>query len=232
VAEAAVVGKPHDIKAKSVFAYVVCRGQRPEGDSSALVRAARVGGEQLGAIEARRSSASRTTFPKNALGKIMRRLLKAIARGEESPRTSRRSRTRDSRAVARHGKRRGRTRHRSQAPQARGAARRPAAQASQAGQSGAGQGTRHTPYRHRCSAPRKKPAATGRKPAGGAAARGRARPGGAARQRAPARASQGRALSWRYSSAPSVASLLARRNDPSRAGHPHARGGEVLPTPP
>ena len=29
VAEAAVVGKPHDIKGESVFAYVVCRGARP-----------------------------------------------------------------------------------------------------------------------------------------------------------------------------------------------------------
>ena len=32
VAEAAVVGKPHDIKGESVFAYVVCRGARPTTD--------------------------------------------------------------------------------------------------------------------------------------------------------------------------------------------------------
>ena len=31
VAEAAVVGKPHEIKGESVFAYVVLRGERPNG---------------------------------------------------------------------------------------------------------------------------------------------------------------------------------------------------------
>src|SRR5260370_5631123 len=36
VAEAAVVGKPHDIKGESVFAYVVCRGERPTGDTTPL----------------------------------------------------------------------------------------------------------------------------------------------------------------------------------------------------
>src|SRR5205807_2082138 len=41
VAEAAVVGKPHDIKGESVFAYVVCRGPRPTGDTRALVKALR-----------------------------------------------------------------------------------------------------------------------------------------------------------------------------------------------
>src|SRR5205823_5661565 len=35
VAEAAVVGKPHDIKGESVFAYVVCRGPRPTGGAQA-----------------------------------------------------------------------------------------------------------------------------------------------------------------------------------------------------
>ena len=33
VAEAAVVGRPHDIKGESVFAFVVCRGERPRGDT-------------------------------------------------------------------------------------------------------------------------------------------------------------------------------------------------------
>ena len=35
VAEAAVVGKPHEIKGESVFAFVVLRGERPTGDSRA-----------------------------------------------------------------------------------------------------------------------------------------------------------------------------------------------------
>ena len=37
VAEAAVVGRPHEVKGESVFAFVVCRGERPTGDVSKLV---------------------------------------------------------------------------------------------------------------------------------------------------------------------------------------------------
>jgi acetyl-CoA synthetase len=36
IAEAAVVGKQHDIKGESVFAFVVCRGTRPSGDTRAF----------------------------------------------------------------------------------------------------------------------------------------------------------------------------------------------------
>src|SRR5258706_2687684 len=31
VAEAAVVGRPHDVKGESIFAFVICKGKRPEG---------------------------------------------------------------------------------------------------------------------------------------------------------------------------------------------------------
>ena len=34
VAEAAVVGKPHDIKGEAIVAYVVLKGERPEGDEA------------------------------------------------------------------------------------------------------------------------------------------------------------------------------------------------------
>jgi acetyl-CoA synthetase len=84
VAEAAVVGKPHDIKGESVFAYVVCRGPRPTGDTSALVKELREWvGEQLGAIAKPDDIRFADNLPKTRSGKIMRRLLKAIARGEE-----------------------------------------------------------------------------------------------------------------------------------------------------
>ncbi|HEY4746405.1 MAG TPA: acetate--CoA ligase, partial [Steroidobacteraceae bacterium] len=84
VAEAAVVGKPHDVKGESVFAYVVCRGQRPTGDTSALVKELREWvGEQLGAIAKPDDIRFADNLPKTRSGKIMRRLLKAIARGEE-----------------------------------------------------------------------------------------------------------------------------------------------------
>ncbi|HTD12618.1 MAG TPA: AMP-binding protein, partial [Steroidobacteraceae bacterium] len=84
VAEAAVVGKPHDVKGESVFAYVVCRGPRPSGDTSALVKELRNWvGEQLGAIAKPDDIRFADNLPKTRSGKIMRRLLKSIARGEE-----------------------------------------------------------------------------------------------------------------------------------------------------
>ncbi|TLY99067.1 MAG: acetate--CoA ligase, partial [Gammaproteobacteria bacterium] len=84
VAEAAVVGKPHDIKGESVFAYVVCRGPRPTGDTSALVKELRdwVGAE-LGPIAKPDDIRFADNLPKTRSGKIMRRQLKAIARGEQ-----------------------------------------------------------------------------------------------------------------------------------------------------
>jgi hypothetical protein len=84
VAEAAVVGRPHEIKGESVFAYVVCRGPRPAGDTSALVKELRDWvGEQLGAIAKPDDVRFADNLPKTRSGKIMRRLLRAIARGEE-----------------------------------------------------------------------------------------------------------------------------------------------------
>jgi acetyl-CoA synthetase len=84
VAEAAVVGKPHEIKGESVFAYVVCRGQRPTGDTSALVSELRTWvAEHLGAIARPDDIRFADNLPKTRSGKIMRRLLRAIARGEE-----------------------------------------------------------------------------------------------------------------------------------------------------
>jgi len=84
VAEAAVVGKPHDIKGESVFAYVVCRGARPTGDTSAAVQELRAWvGEQLGAIAKPDDIRFVEALPKTRSGKIMRRLLRAIAGGEK-----------------------------------------------------------------------------------------------------------------------------------------------------
>src|SRR6201999_2900634 len=84
VAEAAVVGKPHDIKGEAVFAFVVCRGPRPTGDTSALVQELRTWvGEQVGAIAKPDDIRFADNLPKTRSGKIMRRLLRSIARGEE-----------------------------------------------------------------------------------------------------------------------------------------------------
>ena len=84
VAEAAVVGKQHEVKGESVFAYVVCRGARPAGDVSAFTKELRDWvGEQLGAIAKPDDIRFADNLPKTRSGKIMRRLLRAIARGEE-----------------------------------------------------------------------------------------------------------------------------------------------------
>ena len=84
VAEAAVVGKPHEIKGEAVFAYVVTRGPRPSGDTSALTKELRDWvGQQLGPIAKPDDICFADNLPKTRSGKIMRRLLKAIARGEE-----------------------------------------------------------------------------------------------------------------------------------------------------
>jgi len=84
VAEAAVVGRPHEIKGEAVFAYVVTRGQRPTGDATALTRELRDWvGQQLGPIAKPDDIRFADNLPKTRSGKIMRRLLKAIARGDE-----------------------------------------------------------------------------------------------------------------------------------------------------
>ncbi len=84
VAEAAVVGKPHDVKGESVFAFVVTRGQRPSGDTTAFTKELREWvGKQLGPIAKPDDIRFADNLPKTRSGKIMRRLLKAIARGEE-----------------------------------------------------------------------------------------------------------------------------------------------------
>ena len=84
IAEAAVVGKPHEIKGESVFAFVVFRGERPTGDTGALVKELRDWvAEQLGAIAKPDDIRFADNLPKTRSGKIMRRLLKAVARGEE-----------------------------------------------------------------------------------------------------------------------------------------------------
>jgi acetyl-CoA synthetase len=84
VAEAAVVGKQHEIKGESVYAYVVLNVPRPD------VRAAqeladelrRWVADQLSPIAKPDDIHFADNLPKTRSGKIMRRLLRALARGE------------------------------------------------------------------------------------------------------------------------------------------------------
>src|SRR5690606_29228148 len=82
--EAAVVGRPHEIKGEAIFAFVVCKGERPANEDQALVDELRAWvAEQLGAIARPDDIRFADNLPKTRSGKIMRRLLRAIARGDE-----------------------------------------------------------------------------------------------------------------------------------------------------
>jgi acetyl-CoA synthetase len=85
VAEAAVVGKPHDIKGEAVVAYVVLKGARPQGDAAKKVAQELRNwvGQEIGAIAKPDEIRFGDNLPKTRSGKIMRRLLRAIAKGEE-----------------------------------------------------------------------------------------------------------------------------------------------------
>ncbi len=85
VAEAAVVGRPHEVKGEAIFAYVVLREERPEsGINEELTKELRSWvGEQIGAIAKPDDIRYADNLPKTRSGKIMRRLLKVIARGDE-----------------------------------------------------------------------------------------------------------------------------------------------------
>jgi len=85
VAEAAVVGKPHDIKGESIVAYVVLKGIRPEGEEAKkIVNQLRDWvGKEIGPIAKPDEIRFGENLPKTRSGKIMRRLLRSLAKGEE-----------------------------------------------------------------------------------------------------------------------------------------------------
>ena len=84
VAEAAIVGRPDEIKGEAIFAYVVLKGERPPGGvDKALTEELRAWvAEQLGAIAKPDDIRYADNLPKTRSGKIMRRLLRSIACGE------------------------------------------------------------------------------------------------------------------------------------------------------
>jgi len=85
VVESAVVGYPHDVKGEGVFAYVVLRGDRPAGEEAqSLVAELREWvGREIGPIAKPDQIRFTENLPKTRSGKIMRRLLRVIARGDE-----------------------------------------------------------------------------------------------------------------------------------------------------
>ena len=85
VAEAAVVGKPHNIKGESVVAYVVLKGARPTGDEAKKIveNLRNWVGKEIGPIAKPDEIRFGDNLPKTRSGKIMRRLLRSLAKGEE-----------------------------------------------------------------------------------------------------------------------------------------------------
>ena len=85
VAEAAVVGKPHDIKGESVVAYVVLKGARPTGDEAKKIveNLRNWVGKEIGPIAKPDEIRFGDNLPKTRSGKIMRRFLRSLAKGEE-----------------------------------------------------------------------------------------------------------------------------------------------------
>ena len=86
VAEAAVVGKPHEIKGEAIVAFVVLKGARPQDATTAkkLIEDLRNWvSKELGPIAKPEEIRFGDNLPKTRSGKIMRRLLRAIAKGEE-----------------------------------------------------------------------------------------------------------------------------------------------------
>ena len=86
VAEAAVVGRPHDIKGEAIVAFVVLKGARPTDPAKAkeIVDMLREWvGHEIGPIAKPDEIRFGDNLPKTRSGKIMRRLLRAIAQGQE-----------------------------------------------------------------------------------------------------------------------------------------------------
>jgi acetyl-CoA synthetase len=83
VAEAAVVGKPDDLKGQGIVAFVTLdSGQRPSDELKQELRAHVV--KEIGALARPDDIRFTDSLPKTRSGKIMRRLLRDIAAGRES----------------------------------------------------------------------------------------------------------------------------------------------------
>jgi acetyl-CoA synthetase len=85
VAEAAVVGRPDDLTGEAVCAFVVLKQPRPTGEEALkLAKELRDWvGKEIGPIAKPKDIRFGDNLPKTRSGKIMRRLLRSIAKGEE-----------------------------------------------------------------------------------------------------------------------------------------------------
>ena len=84
VAEAAVVGRPDDVTGEAICAFVVLKRSRPTGDEAkAIAKELRDWvAKEIGPIAKPKDIRFGDNLPKTRSGKIMRRLLRSIAKGE------------------------------------------------------------------------------------------------------------------------------------------------------
>ena len=85
VAEAAVVGRPDDLTGEAIVAFVVLRTARPTGDDAKkLISELQAWvGKEIGPIAKPKDIRFGDNLPKTRSGKIMRRLLRSLAKGED-----------------------------------------------------------------------------------------------------------------------------------------------------
>jgi acetyl-CoA synthetase len=85
VAEAAVVGRPDEMTGEAICAFVVLKQQRPTGEAAQkLAKDLRDWvGKEIGPIAKPKDIRFGENLPKTRSGKIMRRLLRSIAKGED-----------------------------------------------------------------------------------------------------------------------------------------------------
>jgi acetyl-CoA synthetase len=85
VAEAAVVGRPDDLTGEAISAFVVLKRSRPTGDEAKQIanELRNWVAKEIGPIAKPKDIRFGDNLPKTRSGKIMRRLLRSIAKGEE-----------------------------------------------------------------------------------------------------------------------------------------------------
>jgi len=85
VAEAAVVGRPDEMTGEAICVFVVLKGGRPTGDEAKKIATDLRNwvGKEIGPIAKPKDVRFGDNLPKTRSGKIMRRLLRVIAKGEE-----------------------------------------------------------------------------------------------------------------------------------------------------
>jgi len=85
VAEAAVVGRPDDLTGEAVCAFVVLKGPRPTGEEAKKIahELREWVAKEIGPIAKPKEIRFGENLPKTRSGKIMRRLLRSLAKGEE-----------------------------------------------------------------------------------------------------------------------------------------------------